>query len=64
MRALRRELTLALALTLALTLTLTLTLALTRCVLCVEKPYLPGLIEVFEEEGRDDAPPPPFVLLA
>jgi hypothetical protein len=33
-------------------------------VLCVEKPYLPGLIEVFEEEGRDDAPPPPFVLLA
>lgn len=34
------------------------------CVLCVEKPYLPGLIEVFEEERADDAPPPPFVLLA
>ena len=34
------------------------------CVLCVEKPYLPGLIEVFEEERGDDAPPPPFVLLA
>ena len=34
------------------------------CVLCVEKPYLPGLIEVFEEERADDAPPSPFVLLA
>ena len=41
------------------------------CVLCVEKPYLAGLIEAFEEgvAGRDHgdndvAPPPPFVLLA
>ena len=34
------------------------------CVLCVEKPYLAGLIEAFEEGDNDVAPPPPFVLLA